>query len=149
ATVVAPATAQPPAPAASAASGPTGARHEAWSAPASADRAAAGDEVALGLYERYAYFGESLYAEQLERWLPLFPRENFLFIRAEDLFRDPHAELARTLDFLGLAPFGLSHLTARNVGCYPAIEPALRRRLDARFAEPNRRLAALTGIGWP
>ena len=114
-----------------------------------AGRAEAGDEAALGRFERFAYAAESRYADQLERWLAVFARENFLFIRAEDLFRDPRAELARTLEFLGLSTFQFPDLVPQNVGAYPPLDPALRARLEARFAEPNRRLAELTGIGWP
>ena len=34
----------------------------------------------------WSYLARSRYAEQLERWLGLFPRDQFLFIKAEDLF---------------------------------------------------------------
>ena len=112
-------------------------------------RAARGDRAFLGAYERFAYFAESLYAEQLERWLAVFPRETFLFIRAEDLFGDPRAVLARTLEFLDLAPFDFPDVAPRNVGSYAPLSPEERDRLERRFAEPNRRLAQMTGISWP
>ena len=113
-----------------------------------AERAAAGDSAFLGPHERFAYVAESLYADQVERWLAFFPRENFLFLQAEALYRDAAGELAGVLDFLGLPPFEFPNLAPRNVGTYAPIEPVLRRRLEQRFAEPNRRLEALTGICW-
>lgn len=114
-----------------------------------AERAAAGEEAFLGPHERFAYVAESLYAEQVERWLAVFPRESLLFIRSEDLFRDPQREMARTLDFLGLAPFDFCDLRPKNVGSYAPLTPELRARLEGRFAASNARLAQLTGIAWP
>ena len=113
-----------------------------------AERAAAGEETILGAYERFAYASESLYADQIERWLSIFPRENFLFLRAEDLFREPRRELGKTLEFLGLPPFGFPELEPKNVGTYAPLDPLVRKRLATRFAEPNMRLAELTGIYW-
>lgn len=112
-------------------------------------RAAAGEEAFLGPHERFAYVAESLYAEQVARWLAVFPRENFLFIRSEDLFRDPRRELARTLEFLDLPPFDFPDVAPRNVGTYAPLDPALRARLERRFAASNARLAELAGIAWP
>jgi hypothetical protein len=114
-----------------------------------AARAAAGGLAALEPHERFAYASESLYAEQIERWLAAFPRRNFLFVRAEDLFRDPKGELARILGFLELSPFDFPDLDARNVGAYSPIDPHLREALERSFAASNRRLSELTGIEWP
>ena len=99
--------------------------------------------------ERFGYIAGSHYAEQIEHWLSVFPRKNFLFIRAEDLFRDPRAQLARALRFLDLAPYAFPNLAAKNVGSCAPLTPELRARLDEHFAQPNRRLAELTGISWP
>ena len=114
-----------------------------------AERATGGDEAVLGDHERFAYAGGSLYADRLEPWFAVFPRESFLFIRAEDLFADPRRELARTLDFLGLSPFAFPDPAPKNIGEYAPLDPRLRERLERSFAEPNRRLADLTGIRWP
>jgi hypothetical protein len=97
----------------------------------------------------YAYVERGLYADQLERWLTFFPRDQLLVLRAEDFVTRPSDTYAIVLDFLGLAgrkppPIQLPRWT-------PApIEPALRVRLEERFAEPNARLARLLGqdFGW-
>lgn len=44
----------------------------------------------------------SRYAEALEQWLNVYPRENFLFLRSEDFFRNPQGTLSRTFRFLGV-----------------------------------------------
>lgn len=92
-----------------------------------------------------AYAGRGLYAEQLERWLEHFPREQLLVLRAEDMLADPAAIYAETLRFLGARPHQLDDFVARNRASYSPIDPALRARLEERFAEPNARLARLLG----
>ena len=44
------------------------------------------DPVAL---LRYSYVARGHYAEQLARWLDVFPRKRLLVVRSEDFFRDP------------------------------------------------------------
>ena len=46
------------------------------------------------------YMKRSLYAEQVERYLGFFPREQMLFLLFEDLVREPAAVVNRVLDFL-------------------------------------------------
>lgn len=99
----------------------------------------------------WSYLARSRYAEHLERWLDLFPREQFLFLRAEDMFADPYSALERIDDFLGLSPHRpgeLSHLL--DGGKYAPMADETRERLAAYFRPHNERLRRLTGIdfGW-
>lgn len=99
----------------------------------------------------WSYLARSRYAEHLERWLDLFPREQFLFLRAEDMFADPYAALERIDDFLGVPahrPEQLSHLL--DGGKYAPMSEETRERLTAYFRPHNDRLRSLTGIdfGW-
>jgi hypothetical protein len=48
------------------------------------------------------YVQRSLYAEQVERYLEYFPRENMLFLLFEEFIRDPSTAVNRTLNFLGV-----------------------------------------------
>jgi hypothetical protein len=99
---------------------------------------------------RYSYLARGRYAEQLERWMALFPPEQLLVLRAEELFAHPEESFARILDFLGLAPWqppefrNYSYVNALD-GDYPEPSAAVRRLLADRFAEPNDRLAKLLG----
>jgi hypothetical protein len=97
-----------------------------------------------------AYIGRGLYAEQLERWFEHFPREQLLVLRAEDFFARPEEILAQVFEFIGLRPWDGLEFKRRNIGSYAPIEPEVRARLEARFAEPNARLARLLGrdLGW-
>ena len=96
-------------------------------------------------HRHHAYVGRGLYAEQLERWLAHFPREQLLVLRAEDFQARPDEVYERVFSFLGVRPRPVRDYEPRNVASYAPIEPELRARLEERFAQPNARLAGLLG----
>jgi hypothetical protein len=100
--------------------------------------------------DRCCYAARGDYAEQLERWWAVAPREHFLLLRFEDLVDRPPRFAADIQGFLDLR----IDLTGDewphvHAGEATPIDPAAQAWLDARFAEPNQRLAELTGITWP
>lgn len=101
-------------------------------------------------HQHFSYLARGRYAEQLERWFALFPREQFLVLRFEDLAREPLAVLNRTLEFLGLPPAQSVRLEARNTRRYPQMQPEMAEQLREYFAPHDRRLEALLGetTGW-
>jgi hypothetical protein len=99
-------------------------------------------------YGRHSYLGKGLYAPQIERWLSVFPRDCFHFVRSEDLFRGPAETMSGLLRFLGLPPIQLEGLEPFNAGRYPPLDPAVHHKLAACFAESNARVEQLTGIRW-
>lgn len=101
-------------------------------------------------YRNFSYLARGAYAEQLERWLALFPREQLLVLSSEAFFRDPATEYRKVLRFLGLEERDLAEYQAANVGRYEAMAPQTRARLAAHFREPNRRLYTLLerDFGW-
>jgi hypothetical protein len=60
--------------------------------------------------------GTSLYADSIARWLAAYPRENFLFLRYEDLGSDPAAFLGAATDFLGIPPMTMHRDEKINAG---------------------------------
>jgi len=97
----------------------------------------------------YTYTARGLYAEQLERWYAVFPREQMLVLLTDDLAADTPGTYRRVLDFLGVDTRELDSYPRIFEREYGAMEPATRARLEAEFAEPNRRLAALLERGLP
>ncbi len=111
---------------------------------------ASGALEASAAHQHFSYLARGRYAEQLERWLALYPRERLLVLRFEDLVRDPLAVLNGTLGFLGLPPAGSVRLEARNTRRYPPLAEATAARLREYFEPHNARLEALLGqpMGW-
>lgn len=98
----------------------------------------------------HTYAARGRYAEQLERWLEVFPREQLLVIRSEDLGERPGETYASVLAFLGAAPHELEEYPRVFEREYEPMRPETRATLAAAFAEPNRRLEELLGrdLGW-
>ena len=99
----------------------------------------------------HTYASRGLYAEQLERWLALFPREQLLALTTEELGARPAETYATVLSFLGAPPHALDSYPRVFDRDYPPMAEETRKALTARFAEPNRRLEELLGrpLGWP
>ena len=98
----------------------------------------------------YTYASRGLYAEQLERWLAVFPREQLLIVPSEDLLERPGETYSRVLEFLGAPPHELASYPRIFSREYSQMEPVTREALRERFAEPNRRLYELLGrdLAW-
>ena len=103
-----------------------------------------------GVHREFSYVERGYYGEQLERLFALFPREQALVLRAEDLRRDPASTLAAARGFLGLpagrAPTPREAHVGREMdygGDLTAGDIAWLRRLYGRDQD---RLEALTGL---
>jgi hypothetical protein len=88
----------------------------------------AGFEAILkqGLQEEQAggpvpeYLGKGRYAEQIERYLRLFPRERMLFLLFEDFIRNPKPSLRAIFEFIGVTPdVTIDTQRRRNTGALP------------------------------
>ena len=101
-------------------------------------------------HQHFSYLARGRYAEQLERWFALYPRERFHVVRFEDLVKEPLARLNDVLAFLGLPAASRVDLEPRNTRRYPPMSEAMAARLRDYFAPHNRRLEVLLGrdLGW-
>ena len=96
----------------------------------------------------YSYFAKGLYASHLENWFNLFPREQILVERYEDLVAPGSNVLGDIHRFVGVEP---RPDDAKDVGIInPADQvkgdPCVLESLRQRYAEPNRRLYELLGV---
>jgi hypothetical protein len=98
----------------------------------------------------FTYRARGRYAEQLERWLAVFPRERLLVLPSEDLLLEPERTHTRVLEFLGAEPHRLGSYPRVFERHYAPMKPETRAGLVEEFAEPNRRLYELLGreLGW-
>lgn len=67
-------------------------------------------------HQRYTYFKRGLYYEQIECWLKYFNRDQFLFLKSEDLFAKPRNELSKAYAFLNIKEMHPKNLSIRNQG---------------------------------
>jgi hypothetical protein len=106
-----------------------------------------------GHHREFSYVERGFYGEQLERLYTLFPREQVLVLRAEDLEPAPAEVLARVRTFLGLASREEAVAPRRvHVGRDMDYGSSLTDE-DAAFlrgvyAADQRRLEALTGVSF-
>ncbi len=99
---------------------------------------------------RISYVARGRYAEQLERWLGFFPREQLLVLTSEELLAHPAEAMAEIVRFLGLPEFRAESYPLRGVREYPPMDPRTRERLARVFEPHNRQLGELLGreLGW-
>ena len=108
--------------------------------------AATSGEAGRETLHHAGYRHRGLYAEQVERYLALFPRERLLVLGSGELRREPEVAMARAFAHLGLPRAAIDAGTARNEGSNKEPPPdALMARLRAGFEAPNARLAELLG----
>ena len=109
------------------------------------ERLANGEIERSAAHQYFSYLARGRYAEQLERWLLVYPREQLLVLRFEELVQAPLPVLNDSLRFLGLPAMSGAKLEPRNTRKYPPISAATAERLREYFAPHNAALEALLG----
>jgi hypothetical protein len=106
--------------------------------------------VAGGNWRRYSYVSRGLYAEQLARWLEVYPREQVLVIKSEEFSHEPERIFDQVLKFLGLPSFPLPVYHSYNSSAYEKMRPETRALLAEYYGPYNRQLYELLGwdLGW-
>ena len=87
----------------------------------------------------------SLYVYPLERWMNIFPREQFLILTNEELAQYPAETMKQAFDFLELPEYNAIEYHPRNVRAYPQADANLLSRLSNFFQPHNQRLEELLG----
>jgi len=98
----------------------------------------------------HALYSRGLYADLLDPYLTLFPREQLLILRYEDIVCTPAETAVRLHGFLGVAPrpqdgAGQPPANAIRDGAGESMDPATYGSLADRYADANRRLSDLLG----
>ena len=111
-------------------------------------RLATGDPYS---FQKHSYLSRSRYLEQLDRYEALFPREQLLILRSEDLFSTPERIWQELLSFLELKPMDWPGALPRanaGDGLGDQIDPALRQHLRQQLAETVTGVRSRYGITW-
>jgi len=77
--------------------------------------------------------------------LDVFPKEQFLFINAEDFFSDPSKILSQVFDFLGVKRYEIDISKKYNVGSYEQMNDNTKKFLKNFFKPHNEKLYHLLG----
>ena len=112
------------------------------------DRLATGEPYS---FQKHSYLSRSRYLEQLDRYEALFPREQLLILRSEDLFSTSERIWEKLLSFLELKSMNwLGALPRANAGdgLGERIDPALRQQLRQQLAETVADVESRYGITW-
>ena len=103
-----------------------------------------------GHHRAYSYVERGFYGEQIERLLGLFPADQLLILRAEDLRADPAVALGAVRTFLGLADGAAVSRREVHVGgdgpAGSALTAADIAWLREVYAHDQDRLARMTGV---
>lgn len=88
----------------------------------------------------FSHILNSLYILYLKKWLAVFPEDQFLILKSEDLFQTPATTMSKVHSFLKLPDYQLSQYRNSNPGTYPSISTSLRRRLVEFYQPYNHQL---------
>lgn len=113
------------------------------------------------------FLGKAVYYHWLFHWMEYFPKENFLFIRTEDLWRDPLKELRKIERFININEYSWDSTVldkevnaggrgdiydvqskGEAMGGLPPMPDRARNSLQRFFAPHNRKLKTITGWAW-
>jgi hypothetical protein len=99
-----------------------------------------GDYKRLGTMH-YSYLPRGIYINQLKIWMDIFPKEQFLIIKAEDFFSDTATIFNKVLEFLNLPYSDLVTFKKSNTGKYKKkMSATMRQDLINYFYPFNQRL---------
>ncbi len=109
-------------------------------------------------YRRFSYLTRGIYIDQIEYWLKFFPPDQFLFLKAEDLYSHPASVIRQTLTFLGVPDHEIdttdkefksykvpSKTGYRTEDSHSEMDPATRKYLVDYFKPFNARLYEYLG----
>jgi hypothetical protein len=93
------------------------------------------------------YLLNSLYVYALKRWMSLFPREQFLIIKSEDLYASSASVVQQTFQFLDLPEYQLKNYPKHYPGNYKS-KPSneIRQALSEYFKPHNEQLEDFLGV---
>lgn len=109
-----------------------------------------------------SYLARSVYDDMLERWLAVFPRENFYITSSERFYAETETVMSEITNFLGLRPFDWSQAetlkmtwgggpsNGHQAHDYPPLSAATRKKLNEYLTPFNRRVYEMVGedYGW-
>lgn len=112
------------------------------------NRLASGSPISL---QKHSYVSRSRYLEQLDRYEALYPTEQLLILRSEDLFQTPKRIWPALMNFLQIKEIPLpGPLPRANAGdgCAVSLDPEIKAQLRSELADTVQGVRQRYGIHW-
>ena len=112
------------------------------------------NQVRTDFKQLWVWLGVSVYYIHILKWLQFWPRENFLFLKTEDMSAHPCAALRDITEFLSLSPFSekkaISLIRDRKNTAkkHSQMLPNTEKLLKSLLEPYNKKLEDLVGINW-
>ena len=92
------------------------------------------------------YLWRGCYILFLQRWMNIYPPEQFLILRSEDFYHSPAVTLNQVFEFLDLPLTSEIDFKPYNQGFYQPISEEIRQQLHQFFTPYNQKLEAFLGM---
>ncbi len=92
------------------------------------------------------YISYGVYIEFIQKWMAIFPREQFLILKSEDFYQEPANTMEQVFKFLDLPKYQLKNYQKFNSGSYPPIPESIYSTLNDYLQPYNQRLEEYLGI---
>ncbi|SDC82728.1 MULTISPECIES: sulfotransferase [unclassified Candidatus Frackibacter] len=99
-------------------------------------------------YNHFSYKARSIYINQLKRWLNIFPREQLLILKSEDLYAGPEEVMNKIIKFLNLPEWNFKEHKKIKRNRNHFINKSIETQLYKYFKRYNRRLFKLLNVDW-
>lgn len=114
------------------------------------DKMAADPTYYSHAHDWYTYRSRGVYLPQLQNWCSVFPQDQLLVLRSEDMYGDVQGIFDRISLFLGVATFPLPTTKTFGAGRRSTMPESARAQLMEFYRPHNRELEEYLGrpLGW-
>ena len=91
-------------------------------------------------HQHYTYLARGKYIEQLQNWMSIFPKEQFLILKSEDLFSTPQETMNKVFHFLEIPAYSSEKYIQYNPGNYSKPSQEIYQELVEYFEPYNQKL---------
>ncbi|NEQ36601.1 MAG: sulfotransferase domain-containing protein [Okeania sp. SIO3I5] len=99
-------------------------------------------------HQHYTYKARGIYIEQLQNWMSIFPKKQFIILKSEDLFSNPQKTMNKVFQFLELPAYSSEKYLQYNSGNYSQPSAEIYQELVEYFQPYNQKLAEYIGINF-
>ncbi|MGB3514430.1 MAG: tetratricopeptide repeat protein [Microcoleaceae cyanobacterium] len=91
-------------------------------------------------HQNLYYLPVGVYIKFLQKWMAIFPKEQFLILKTEDFNANPANTMKQVFKFLDLPDYQISDYQKLNIGYYPNIKDSIRQKMTDLYRPHNQKL---------